>query len=286
MKDYFGYQGKTCVVLGGSNGMGREGINLLLDMGAKVINMDIEPNDIDGVEFIPVNLQERDSIDEAFAKLPETFDCFFGYAGISGVNQPAEMVLKVNLLSYVYMMKKYLYDRVNKGGTITLVSSTSGRFWDKYVYEYKYLLDASWDDSLKFIEANKDKLKGLAPYGMGKRAMNYMVKTNLDKFWEKEIRLNTVCPAFTTTRLYDAFFTYIGSDQKKLETMYRGAITRDATPLEVAQVVVFVGSEMSGYMDGEEVLVDGGRQAQSESRIMSVDPSDAPSFSTPPIYNF
>lgn len=36
MKDYFGYSGKTCVVIGGATGIGRATVEALVELGAKV----------------------------------------------------------------------------------------------------------------------------------------------------------------------------------------------------------------------------------------------------------
>ena len=131
MKDYFNYVGKTCVVTGGSNGMGKATVEMLLDLGAKVYNLDLVPGDIAGMEYIQVNLTERESIDKAFEKLPPTIDKFFGVAGIVGVGpgQTAELVVKINFLSYKYMLDNYLFDRMAWGGAIAFITSGACRGW-------------------------------------------------------------------------------------------------------------------------------------------------------------
>ena len=79
MKDYFGYTDRVCVVTGASSGMGKATVETLVDMGAKVYALDINPCNVEGIEkFIECNLAKREQIDEAFKQIPEHIDCFFG----------------------------------------------------------------------------------------------------------------------------------------------------------------------------------------------------------------
>ena len=85
MKNYFGYTDKVCVVTGASSGMGKATTEMLVDLGAKVYAIDLNPCPVEGItEFISCNLAKKTEIDEAFQKIPEHIDSFFGVAGLSG----------------------------------------------------------------------------------------------------------------------------------------------------------------------------------------------------------
>lgn len=72
MKDYFGYNGKVCVVTGASSGMGKAAAEMLVDLGAKVYALDYNACPVEGIEkFVQVNLGNKDSIDGCFNELPE-----------------------------------------------------------------------------------------------------------------------------------------------------------------------------------------------------------------------
>jgi len=78
MKDYFGYEGKICVVTGAASGMGKSTAEILVDLGAKVYALDWANVEIEGIEkYIHVNLSKKESIDEAFTQLPETIDSLY-----------------------------------------------------------------------------------------------------------------------------------------------------------------------------------------------------------------
>ncbi len=86
MKDYFGYNGKVCVVTGASSGMGKAAAEMLVDLGAKVYALDFNECPVEGIEkFVKMNLSDKESIDAGFEQIPEHIDSFFGIAGVSGI---------------------------------------------------------------------------------------------------------------------------------------------------------------------------------------------------------
>ena len=80
MKDYFGYEGKNCVVTGASSGMGKAVCKMLVELGAKVYGLDRNETDDKNINFIKCDLSDKTSIDNAFKELPEHIDSFFGVA--------------------------------------------------------------------------------------------------------------------------------------------------------------------------------------------------------------
>ena len=60
MKDYFNYSDKICVVTGASSGMGKATVETLVDLGAKVYALDLNPCSVTGIEkFIKCNLAKK-----------------------------------------------------------------------------------------------------------------------------------------------------------------------------------------------------------------------------------
>ena len=104
MKDYLGYQGKTCVVTGAASGMGKATCEMLLDLGAKVYAMDIAEITLPVEKSIKVNLGDKASIDEAFTQLPDHIDRFFGIAGVSGVKTDFKTTVAINFVGHKYII--------------------------------------------------------------------------------------------------------------------------------------------------------------------------------------
>src|SRR5699024_1924501 len=102
--------GKVCVVTGAASGMGKETTEMLTELGAEVYALDIAKVTSSGIKkYIKVSLSEKESIDQAFEKLPENIDCFFGIAGVSGVHTDYTTTVTINYIANKYMVEQYLF---------------------------------------------------------------------------------------------------------------------------------------------------------------------------------
>jgi 3-oxoacyl-[acyl-carrier protein] reductase len=99
---------------------------------------------------------------------------------------------------------------------------------------------------------------GLAPYAIGKSALNMLTKRLAYELGAKGITVNAVCPGLIdtemadTTQDIDAFSTY-RADPVKLNSV--GRIGR---PEDVAGLVAFLASDESSFITGQAVVADGG----------------------------
>ena len=137
MKDYFGYQGKVCVVTGASSGMGEATARMLVDLGAKVYAIDMNECKVEGItEFMQCNLAKKEEIDEVFKRIPEHIDSFFGVAGLSGSKTDYRTTFDCNYTANMYMTLHYLKNRMSKGSSIVYCTSTAGLEWKKFKREH------------------------------------------------------------------------------------------------------------------------------------------------------
>ena len=107
MKDYFGYKNKICVVTGAASGIGYATTELLIELGAEVYALDITRKEISGVKkFIEVDLNNKESIDQAMEQIPTHIDSFFGVAGLSGAKTNYYKTFTVNYIANKYITEE------------------------------------------------------------------------------------------------------------------------------------------------------------------------------------
>lgn len=97
------------------------------------------------------------------------------------------------------------------------------------------------------------ELGGLA-YGSSKAAVIFSTRTMALELGRHGIRVNSVSPGFIATDMWAK------RDESVRETiMQETPLGRQGDPREVANVIIFLASDMSSYITGQNIIVDGGR---------------------------
>ena len=256
MKDYFGYKDKVCVVTGASSGMGKATVEMLVDLGAKVYAIDLNPCSVEGItKFIECNLAKKEEIDNTFEKLPEHIDSFFGVAGLSGSKTDYRTTFDCNYTANMYITLNYLKERMKKGGSIVYCTSTAGLEWKKFKKEQNKVVHAKiWEE----VEERNRKIANSAPstfaYMYSKRCLSQFACEQAVEFAKLGIRINNVLPASTDTGMKQEFQDMIGSEEALIAQT--GLAGRLAKSEEMAYPMVFLNSDMASFISGLDMVVD------------------------------
>jgi NAD(P)-dependent dehydrogenase (short-subunit alcohol dehydrogenase family) len=99
---------------------------------------------------------------------------------------------------------------------------------------------------------------GASVYVASKHAVEGMTKSAALEVAGTGVRVNVVAPGATDTGMLTRFTQ---SDENKTALVSTVPVKRLATPEQIADVIVFVGSAKASYMTGSSIAVDGGMLA-------------------------
>lgn len=231
---------KIAVVTGASNGIGEQIVNVFLKNGAKVVGLDIvekESNNPDLI-FMKVNVADRVDCEKIYGEISALYDHIDILVNCAGITRDAmtkkmseeqfDQVIAVNLKG-VWNLTRLIGPAMQekKAGSIINISSVVGVFGNI----------------------------GQANYAATKAGVIGMTKTWAKEFALKDgnVRVNAVAPGYTMTNMMKTV-------PENLLEKFRGQtmLGRLAEPIEIANAVLFLASDLSSYVTGEVLNVNGG----------------------------
>jgi NAD(P)-dependent dehydrogenase (short-subunit alcohol dehydrogenase family) len=253
------FTGKVAVVTGGAGGIGRAASVGFARRGARVVVVDRDA--AGGAETARLAREaggESRFVEADVAKSAEVrgyveaaldafggIQCFFNNAGIEGKLCPTaeydeaqfDAVIAVNLKGVFLGLRHVLPVMVRQGGgSIVNTASTAG-------------LAGS---------------PGLSAYVASKHGVVGLTRTAASEYGRAGIRVNAVCPGPTDTRMIRSLEEQSspGGGNSARERYLSGIpIGRYAEAEEIANLVLFLSSDLAGSITGGQYLIDGGRLA-------------------------
>lgn len=258
MGNPFGYEGKRVVLTGGATGVGAALLDLLAEIGApEVTVLDVKAPTGPHARFLEVDLSDEAAVDGAIAAIDGTVDVLFNNAGIAATQSPRK-VLAVNYLA-LRRLSEGLLDRMPVGGAVVNTASIAGVAWPEHLAAIQELLAISgWDAALDWVDANLEA-NGGDQYAFSKEVVRVWGMTHSRTTLERGVRTNSVCPAPIDTPLLADFKATIG--EKVLDWTVGQSTGALVTPREVAMPLAFLGSAAAAYVNGHDLILDGGFNA-------------------------
>ena len=246
---------KNAIITGGAGAIGSVVAERFLSEGANVLIVDKDENTLEymveqlkqkggkvfGLQIDVSNEQSVRTVVENSIKHLENgrIDILANVAGIGPFAKFNDLsvenwdrTINVNLRG-TFLVSKFVSENMikNGGGVIVNMSSTNGLLAEE----------------------------GLAAYNASKAGVILLSKTMALELAKYKIRVNSVCPGFIRTKLLES----AGLPKDMIDSyVNKIPLARLGTPLDVANVFVYLASDESAFITGTEIVVDGGQICQ------------------------
>jgi len=252
--DVLGYRGKRVVVAGGATGIGAAATEILLDLGAEVVALDIKGVQLPVQQFLAVDLRDKNATDAAVSQIHGPIHALFSCAGLPGAPFSDVDVMLVNFVGARHLIES-LVPNMPEGSAVATIASTAGMGWQQKLQTWMGLLRADGFEAGKtWCEAHPEAIAG--GYMPSKQVMNAWVGWRAATLIRQGIRLNTLNPGPTDTPMMPAFEKLGGGAD--VINVFTQPINRRSTPEEQAWPLVMLNSPRSSYVNGHAFHADGG----------------------------
>ena len=237
-------ENKKIIITGASGGIGNSITRILSESGANILATGTKVEKLEklkskfkNVNILKFDISNSDKIEEfienATSELGGGLDCIINNAGVTQDNLAIRMsfeewkkVIDINLNS-TFLLSKFAIKKMlkNKSGKIINISSVVGHTGNV----------------------------GQANYTASKAGIVAMSKSLAIEYAKKNININCISPGFIKSEMTSKI------DEKFKEVIIsKIPSSRLGEPEDIANVVLFLASDLSNYINGETIHVNGG----------------------------
>ena len=238
--------GRRFVVAGAGQGIGRQTTHALAAAGANVLCIDYDEAaaehiaaEVGGVPFV-ADVRERDQISDAFATAKREL------GGVDGVVDIVGMAKYGPLLETSDEDWEWTFGMVLRHAF--LLAQIGGRALSEHGGVMAFVASVSGITSAPLH----------APYGAAKAGLVSLIRTTAVELGPKGIRANGVAPGVVWTPRISALLGEKGAEDQARNAPLR----RVAQPADIAAATLYLCSDLSSYVTGQVLVVDGGVSAK------------------------
>lgn len=247
--DWLGLSGRVCVVTGGGGGIGRATAVSFAKAGARVAAIDRDERGLeatlaelrklgDGHLVAACDTTSAESVTAASDKIEKSLGPCSVLVNTAAILRPGALetlslaewnsVLAVNLTGYFLCAQAFGRQMRTLGrGSLVHVASIAG--------------------------SNAQGQSGA--YSVSKAGVIMLSRQLANEWGPHGIRSNVVSPGMVITPMSQAFYDTPGVTERRSAVV---PMRRVGMPQDMADAILFLASDRAGYVNGDEIMVDGG----------------------------
>ena len=239
-------KGKNVLITGAGGSIGVEIVLKFLEAGANCICLDKNFKNLKKIKsqigfskrvsFLDINLEKKNFNKLFLSKIKKktNIDILINNAGFTSSRNflnykqdDWDKTIRINLTAPFIVSQLVSKNLMNSGGSIINITSLAA--------------EQGFPDNVAYV-ASKGGLKQLT-------------KAMAIDLADKKIRVNSIGPGYVKTKMTEKSWK---DKKKKKNRSERIILARWAYPKDIANTCLFLGSELSSYINGQEIYVDGG----------------------------
>ena len=246
-------KGKTALITGGGEGIGKATALLFCKEGAKVgitgrkkVKLDAVIKETEGggeIIAFPGDVSREEDVKKTvqdFVKKLKKIDILFNNAGVLETGtvttttlESWDKIIDINVKG-LFLMCKYVIPHMIKNGGGSIINNAS--------------------------IAGLIGCPNTVAYCTSKGAVMQFTRSIALDHVKQGIRVNTICPGFIRTKMNEDFIGNPPDAQKKLDEMAAQIVPmgKRGEPIDIAYGVLYLASDESRYVTGASLVIDGG----------------------------
>lgn len=257
-------EGTTSIVTGGGRGIGRAIAELFAKEGATVVvaDIDVEAGEetVDCIHaeggsavFVEVDVTNQKDIDSAVKVCVDEYRGLDVLVNNAGVSKGDDNLHRLDLETWEGMLDLNLtgHFRCARAALGPMVKSGGGSM-------------------IHMSSINGQQGIGLTGYSAAKSGLLGLSRVIATQYGHHGIRSNVICPGTIESATLAAKREAEWSDELRTRFLDQYPLGRFGRPEEVATAALFLASDLSSFVTGTELVVDGGFTSSTDQRLIDM----------------